>query len=514
MPKRIIAIVGAANPPGHGLVRAIASDKEALFAARAITLDANTDTARALASMGAEMVVGHAGAGAGLKTAFAGAYGAFCFRPAAGGAATQKELTETIGIAQAAKDAGLQHVIWATIGETRNETARVFASLGVPITFLRAFGDPGKVLGDGVAEEIGRSAYGVFRSGQYIGQTVSVSADLLAWEKKHGAREMGTSSTAGVGAGTSSRGLRRARVIVPAFLVLGLVVFGILRSVHRESNGLPTSDTARASEPASATPPPASAAGAGDPDKAGGKPAETIVAQKQDDDKKTEATTGSDPPAGGKAEPTRAAAQPYAEPPPKQTPVVAVLEPIKRPPIDRTPRPRRRGHGERGESGAAEPAEKPEPPARESPPPPEEPKPAAKPAPKAAAPAPTPPPAAPAAPPAPARAAATTAPAAATASLKPGTVDQRAVSAAVRKHAAEVRACYDRATMEKADLRGRLNVQATIDSSGRVLSVNPSSTIDGGGRLQACIVSAFQGWTFPAPAGGVNGSISYSFSFE
>jgi len=85
---------------------------------------------------------------------------------------------------------------------------------------------------------------------------------------------------------------------------------------------------------------------------------------------------------------------------------------------------------------------------------------------------------------------------------------------AVREHAAEVRACFDRAVMERPDLHGRLGIRATVDPMGRVVSATPTSTIEGGGRLQACVVSAFRTWTFPRPAGGVQGEFTYSFSFE
>jgi hypothetical protein len=47
-----------------------------------------------------------------------------------------------------------------------------------------------------------------------------------------------------------------------------------------------------------------------------------------------------------------------------------------------------------------------------------------------------------------------------------------------------------------------------------VLSSSATSTIDGGSRLQSCVLSAFQSWTFPAPAGGVNGTLTKAFVFE
>jgi hypothetical protein len=99
-------------------------------------------------------------------------------------------------------------------------------------------------------------------------------------------------------------------------------------------------------------------------------------------------------------------------------------------------------------------------------------------------------------------------------SAPPGFVDSKSVTAVVRAHAGEVQDCFDRALMERADLRGRVAVRASIDPGGHVLSVTPTAVMDGGGRLQTCIVGAFQRWTFPPPTGGVKGIVTYSFSFE
>jgi uncharacterized protein YbjT (DUF2867 family) len=54
--KKIIAVVGATGAQGGGLVRAILSDLSGGFAARAITRDVNSDKAKALARLGAEVV--------------------------------------------------------------------------------------------------------------------------------------------------------------------------------------------------------------------------------------------------------------------------------------------------------------------------------------------------------------------------------------------------------------------------------------------------------------------------
>ena len=54
--KKIIAVMGATGAQGGGMTRAILSDSSGEFAVRAITRDANSDAAKALAAQGAEVV--------------------------------------------------------------------------------------------------------------------------------------------------------------------------------------------------------------------------------------------------------------------------------------------------------------------------------------------------------------------------------------------------------------------------------------------------------------------------
>lgn len=65
--KKIIAVMGATGAQGGGLVRAILRDKAGGFAARAITRNAGSDKAKALAQAGAEVVAADAGDEASLQ---------------------------------------------------------------------------------------------------------------------------------------------------------------------------------------------------------------------------------------------------------------------------------------------------------------------------------------------------------------------------------------------------------------------------------------------------------------
>src|SRR5512136_898384 len=117
--KKIIAVVGATGAQGGGLVRAILSDKGGPFAARAITRDVNSEKAKELAKLGAEVVAADVDDPESLKKAFAGAYGAYCVTFFWAHFSAEKEIAEAAAMARAAKDAGLKHVIWSTFEDTR-----------------------------------------------------------------------------------------------------------------------------------------------------------------------------------------------------------------------------------------------------------------------------------------------------------------------------------------------------------------------------------------------------------
>ena len=78
MPEsRTIAVVGATGAQGGGLVRAILTDPEHGFSARAITRKPDSENAKALKNIGAEVVAGDADDAASLERAFKGAWGVF-----------------------------------------------------------------------------------------------------------------------------------------------------------------------------------------------------------------------------------------------------------------------------------------------------------------------------------------------------------------------------------------------------------------------------------------------------
>jgi len=228
--KKVIAVLGATGAQGGGLVRAILDDPDGGFTARALTRDVNSGAAKALAAAGAEVVAADVDDIESLKRAFDGAYGAYCVTFFWAHFSPEKELAEARAMAEAAKAAGLQHVIWSTLEDTRQwvplsdtrmptlmgkykvphfdakgEANQVFSDLGVPTTYLLTsfywdnlihFGMGPKKGPDGrlaitlpmgdkklpgiAAEDIGRCAYGIFKKGgELIGKTVGIAGEHL-----------------------------------------------------------------------------------------------------------------------------------------------------------------------------------------------------------------------------------------------------------------------------------------------------------------------------------------------
>ena len=228
--KKIIAVAGATGAQGSGLVRAIQNDAGGGFLARALTRDVNSEKARQLAALGAELVAANVDDPESVKKAFAGAWGAYCVTFFWDHFSPERELAQATGMANAAKHAGLQHVIWSTLEDTRKwvplsdnrmptlmgkykvphfdskgEADKVFAGLGLPVTYLLTSfywdnfihfgmgpkrGPDGKLaitlpMGDrklpGIAaEDIGACAYGILKKGgSYVGKTLGVAGEHL-----------------------------------------------------------------------------------------------------------------------------------------------------------------------------------------------------------------------------------------------------------------------------------------------------------------------------------------------
>jgi uncharacterized protein YbjT (DUF2867 family) len=233
MTEKIIAVVGATGQQGGGLARAILDDPPGEFTLRALTRNPSSDAAKALTARGAEVVAADLDDPSTLAAAFEGAYGAYIVTAFWEYVSAERELVHASAAVDAVKAAGVKHVIWSTLPDTRlyvpleddriptlngkykvphfdskGEADQLFIDAGVPTTFLSTsfyyesflsgFGPhrdengklvlslpmADKVLPAVAAEDIGRTAFGIFKRGtELLGETVNLSGDNLTGDQ-------------------------------------------------------------------------------------------------------------------------------------------------------------------------------------------------------------------------------------------------------------------------------------------------------------------------------------------
>jgi uncharacterized protein YbjT (DUF2867 family) len=117
--KRIIAVLGATGAQGGSVARALVGDPSAAYDVRALTRTPDSTAARNLARLGAEVVRADADDPGSLRQAFSGAYGAYCVTNFWEHGSPDREIAQACSMAEAARCAGVQHVIWSTLEDTR-----------------------------------------------------------------------------------------------------------------------------------------------------------------------------------------------------------------------------------------------------------------------------------------------------------------------------------------------------------------------------------------------------------
>jgi uncharacterized protein YbjT (DUF2867 family) len=117
--KKIIAVIGATGAQGGGLVKAITKDPKKEFSVRAITRNKTSEKAQSLANRGVEIAEADIADKTSLIRAFSGAYGAYCVTFFWDHFSVDQEMAHARNMAVAAKEAGLRHVIWSTLEDTR-----------------------------------------------------------------------------------------------------------------------------------------------------------------------------------------------------------------------------------------------------------------------------------------------------------------------------------------------------------------------------------------------------------
>ena len=211
MKNEIIAVTGATGQQGRAVAKKLLEDG---WKIRALTRDPNKPAAQELKSLGVEILPGDMDNRAELDAAFEGAYGVFSVQnfwlPNVG---FEGEVRQGKAVADAAKTAGVQHLVYSSVGsahrglgqkhfESKWIIEQYIHGLDIPYTILRpvAFMENynwsrapilnGAFIGMGVrpekglqliaVEDIGVFAALVFANrNQYLGRTLELAGDEL-----------------------------------------------------------------------------------------------------------------------------------------------------------------------------------------------------------------------------------------------------------------------------------------------------------------------------------------------
>ena len=211
MNDKMIAVTGATGQQGGVVARKLLSEG---WKVRALTRDTNKPAAQELASLGAELVPGDMENRDELEAAFQGAYGVFSVQnfwlPNVG---FEGEIRQGKNVADAAKAAGVQHLVYSSVGaahrgmgqkhfESKWIIEQYIHSLEIPYTILRpaAFFENfnweranilnGTFNGMGLRSEKGRQliaaediavfvALAFANPEQYLGKTIELAGDEL-----------------------------------------------------------------------------------------------------------------------------------------------------------------------------------------------------------------------------------------------------------------------------------------------------------------------------------------------
>src|SRR5688572_288276 len=146
MKNEIIAVTGATGQQGYAVAKKLLADG---WKVRALTRDPNKPAAQELKSLGAELVSGDLDKRAELDAAFQGVYGVFSVQnfwlPNVG---FEGEIRQGKNVADAAKAAGVQHLVYSSVGaahrglgqkhfDSKWQIEQHIHSLGIPYTILR-----------------------------------------------------------------------------------------------------------------------------------------------------------------------------------------------------------------------------------------------------------------------------------------------------------------------------------------------------------------------------------------
>ncbi|RPI93389.1 MAG: NmrA/HSCARG family protein, partial [Chloroflexi bacterium] len=141
--NRIVVVTGATGRQGGAVIRALL---DAGWRVRALTRNPESEKARALSALGAEVVRGDMEDRRSLQPVFEGAYGVYSVQnPML--SSLEAEVTQGKQVADVAKEANVQHLVYGSTGlgkptgigswDSKLQVEAHMKALGIPLTILR-----------------------------------------------------------------------------------------------------------------------------------------------------------------------------------------------------------------------------------------------------------------------------------------------------------------------------------------------------------------------------------------
>ncbi|KAE9368418.1 NmrA-domain-containing protein [Stipitochalara longipes BDJ] len=125
--KKILVVFGATGVQGGSVVKAVLGDAKMRenWTVRGVTRDVSKPSAKKLESLGAETVAADLNNASTLKGAMKDAYAVFAVTNYWESRSAEVEMTQGKAMADAAKEAGVQHFVWSSLPEVKEQSKGV-----------------------------------------------------------------------------------------------------------------------------------------------------------------------------------------------------------------------------------------------------------------------------------------------------------------------------------------------------------------------------------------------------
>lgn len=81
----------------------------------------------------------------------------------------------------------------------------------------------------------------------------------------------------------------------------------------------------------------------------------------------------------------------------------------------------------------------------------------------------------------------------------------------VKAHVGDIKACYEDALKEDSELKGKLVIEFTVGSDGKVISTRKVESNMKSAKMEGCVLGKAKTWPFPKPKGVGNVVFPYPF---